>query len=95
MSQIHFYTTPEKYLLFNDRKMNPNDSGLYQLVQDIAKIKNTTEKKINHIDVETDTTIKIGLLKYFLVGVTILTGIGELTAGRYYSMLERTNSGGR
>lgn len=78
----------------NNEIIKPNDSELYRLIQRTAEITNTTEKKINHIDVKAGTT-KIGLLKYFLIGVTILKGIGELTAGRCYSMLERMNSGGR
>lgn len=94
MIQIHSDISSQKYCLLDDKVIKSNDSSVYRIAKFTANIKNTTEEKINHIDVESGASTKMRLLKYFLVGVTILTGIGALTAGGYYYMLEKTNSGG-
>lgn len=94
MIQNHSDISSQKYCLLDNRIIKSNESSVYRIANFTANITNTIEEKINHIDVESGATTKMRLLKYFLVGVTILTGIGALTAGGYYYMLERTNSGG-
>ena len=80
----------------NGEVVKYNDSELYRLIQNSTGITNTVEKKTDHIFHilgEDDTTTKTGTLKYLLLGITVLTGLGTLAAGACYYMIGRANSG--
>lgn len=90
-------SSPGSHLL-NCETGKQNDSELYRLIHNSTQMTNTAEKKANHIvhiSGGADTATKTGTLKYLLIGVTILTGIGALAAGGYYYMVGRPSSGGR
>ena len=84
--------------LFNSEIKKPNDSELYRLIQNATELKNTTEKKFNHVvhvPENEGAASKTGLLKYFILGVTAMAGVGALAAGGYYYISGRASSDGR